>query len=150
MAFFTPQIKDLVKRVLNDVDPRLVNDAAILLVLGTAAQESHFGTFIRQLGGGPALGFTQIEKPTFEWLKQTYCRLYPEIINIEFEQLEYDLWAAIIFTRLRYRVVRAALPKAENIKEIAAYWKKYYNTYLGAGTIEEFLKNYSKYIKYFL
>ena len=35
-----------------------------------------------------------------------------------------------------------ALPDADNVAELAHYWKLYYNTPEGKGTVEEFIKNY--------
>ena len=34
------------------------------------------------------------------------------------------------------------LPDADDIVELGTYWKKYYNTPLGKGTVEHFVKQY--------
>jgi hypothetical protein len=41
--------------------------------------------------------------------------------------------------RVHYYRVPAALPPAGDLAEQAAYWKRYYNTELGRGTVEHFL-----------
>jgi len=135
------QFEDLIKRILIEYD--LYNKSAVNLLLGTAAQESKFGTYIRQING-PALGIFQMEKPTFDWLKNIYGSKYP--IG-EFDELEYNLKLAILLARLRYRIVKEPLPDANNEEGLARYWKKYYNTPLGKGTIEQFINNYKKYVK---
>jgi len=135
------QFEDLIKRILIEYD--LYNKSAVNLLLGTAAQESKFGTYIRQING-PALGIFQMEKPTFDWLKNIYGSKYP--IG-EFDELEYNLKQAILLARLRYRIVPKPLPDADDIEGLAKYWKEYYNTPLGKGKIEQFINNYKKYIK---
>lgn len=42
----------------------LWSEAAENLLLGTTAQESHMGTYIKQVGKGPALGIYQMEPAT--------------------------------------------------------------------------------------
>jgi hypothetical protein len=42
--------------------------------------------------------------------------------------------------------MRVAAPIPTDPKEIAAYWKLYYNMPLGAGTVEEFIANWNRYL----
>lgn len=146
MSFDRRQFKDLIKWVLRSTDPDLCSPAAVNLLLGTAAQESRFGTFLRQLKGGPALGVFQMEPKTFWWLHRRYKKKYPLIADRLFAELEWDLSLSIVMARLRYRVVRARLPRCNSITGMAAYWKKYYNTIHGAGKVKEFIANYKKYV----
>jgi hypothetical protein len=60
-----------------------------------------------------------------------------------FEQLEWDLQASIIMARIKHFSCPGAIPT--DLTGQAAYWKKYYNTALGTGTIDEYLANYRKY-----
>lgn len=143
MSLDKNQFRDLIERVLGEYD--LHSEAAVNLLLGTAAQESHFGTYIRQIRG-PARGVFQMEPATFEWLQRHYSDKYPDIKERRFEELEWDLRLAIIFARLRYRVVPDPLPRADVIESLAEYWKQYYNTVHGAGTVEEFVKNYNRFV----
>lgn len=145
MALDKRQFKDLIEKVLGKY-PELLSDSAVNLLLGTAAQESRFGTFIRQLNGGPALGIFQMEPNTFEWLRELYAEKYPEIAQRQAEELEWDLRLAILFARLRYRTVPQPLPSADSASQIALYWKKYYNTMSGSGKIEEFIANYRRFV----
>lgn len=137
------QIKDLIEKTLQEYN--LYSESAVNLLLGTLAQESKFGTYLKQLGGGPALSMFQIERPTFNWLKHAYMNKY-NLQDVEFEDLEWNLKLAILFCRLRYYVVPAALPDANDIQGLAEYWKNYYNTYLGKGKVSEFISNYKKFV----
>jgi hypothetical protein len=126
--------------------------SAINLVLGTIAQESALGYYLRQntkifsyLKHG--LGIGQIENNTFEWLRDHYkTAKYPlgeYVQSCKFLQLEYDLRASIVFVRLRYLIVPEPLPLKNDIMGMARYWKKHYNTYKGKGKVEEFIPNYN-------
>ncbi len=136
------QFKDLIERTLKE--NRLYSESAVNLLLGTAAQESKFGSYLRQLNGGPALGFFQMEKPTFDWLKKVYDKKF---YLGDYEDLEWNIKQAILLCRLRYHIVPEALPKADDIEGLAAYWKKYYNTFAGAGKTTEFIDNYKKFVE---
>jgi len=144
MAFDCGQFRDLVTRVLKGA--RLYSPAAVNLLLGTAAQESQFGTYLRQLGKGEALSAFQIEEITFRDLRSRMDDICPTIRDWNFLQLEWDLRAAIVVARLKYRSIPAPLPAADNLPGLAAYWKQWYNTPLGAGTVEQFVRNYRKYV----
>lgn len=150
MSFNKNQFRDLIDRTLA-LHPDLVSESAVRLLLGTAAHESHFGTFLRQRGGGPALGVFQMEPATFNWLRDKFVihskDSCPELAGREAEELEWDLQLSILMARLRYRAVSAPLPEARSVQALAAYWKQHYNTPLGAGTVEEFQENYKKYVE---
>jgi hypothetical protein len=130
--------------------------AAENLLMGTMAQESHFGKYIKQLGNGPALGIYQMEPNTHNDIVNNYIKFKNQIkrdLNDKFgykfldsEILKYDLRYATVFCRLHYRRVPKPLPNSNNVMELARYWKKYYNTHLGAGTEKEFIHNYEKFI----
>lgn len=147
MSFDCKQFTDLIRRVLNaELGEEMATDSAVNLLLGTAAQESLFGTYLKQVRG-PAMGIFQIEPATFKWLKEKYAAKHPHFKDVDVEDLEWDLALAIVFARLRYRVVPAALPPADDVHALAAYWKQYYNTPAGAGKVEEFVANYERFIK---
>lgn len=120
--------------------------AAVNLLLGTAAQESDLGTHVRQLGGGPALGVFQMEPSTFGWLRDKFASRIPGIAERDEDDLVKDLMLAILFARLRYRVVPSPLPPHDDIEALGRYWKQHYNTPAGAGTVEQFVAHFKKYI----
>lgn len=138
------QFRNLIIRTLQHW-PELISDNAIELLLGTAAQESAFGTHIRQIGGGPGLGVMQVEPNTFEWLRGKYGSQYG-FEDRKAEELEWDLRLSILIARLRYRVVQEPLPNGEDVKAMAAYWNKYYNCNPDYGTDQEFIDNYRKHV----
>jgi hypothetical protein len=72
MAFDKKQFRDLIQRTLQDLG--MHSESAVNLLLGTAAQESQFGTYFRQIGGGPALGVFQMEPDTEIDIWDNYLR----------------------------------------------------------------------------
>ena len=46
----------------------------------------------------------------------------------------------VALCRLHYRRVPSALPKITDLEGQAKYWKKYYNSHLGKGTIKHFME----------
>jgi hypothetical protein len=148
----TKQLEQLITATLKEVD--LHSSEAVSLLLGTAAQESALGKYIRQLGNGPALGFFQMEPATFRDIIENFLYYKPilkakvieacNVKHLDADCLEYNLKVAIIFCRLHYLRVPEKLPYS--IQGMAAYWKKHYNTHLGKGTEKEFFENFYKYI----
>ncbi|SMF86500.1 hypothetical protein SAMN05428998_1881, partial [Tistlia consotensis USBA 355] len=63
---------------LADGLPGFASDAAVELLLGTAAQESGF-RYLAQLGGGPALGPYQSEPATRADVHDSYLRYRPDL-----------------------------------------------------------------------
>jgi len=147
--------KEIIEPTLRRLD--LHSKAAVHLLLGTCAQESHMGEYIRQLGNGPALGIYQMEPATHDDIVENflqYKRQLKQRIAREFgynnyiaDRMIYDLRYATVMARLHYFRVAAAIPPSTQIEALAAYWKRYYNTHLGAGTVEEFIENYNRFVK---
>lgn len=133
--------------------------AAERLIVGTIWQESR-GEFVRQLGGGPALGLIQMEPATFHDIWENYLLYKADLaskvvkfstlgqLNKEFLPAEWDLIGNIPFAvamcRVHYLRVRERLPDANDLDGLARYWKQYYNTPLGKGTAEEFVENFPR------
>jgi hypothetical protein len=142
MAYNKEQFRDLIYRTLRQVSlPR--KKSAIDLLMGTAAQESAFGTYLRQTNG-PALGAFQMEPATFETVVAWAHRSFPLMVEGRYaRELEYDLDLAIISARLNYLSKPGSIP--EDVLGQAEYWKRHWNTYLGAGTIDQYMKNWKRY-----
>lgn len=127
---------------------------AVELIMGTFAQESNF-KYTRQLGGGPALGYGQMEPATFNDIVMKYLRHKPDlmgkimkacgIVTFEPAQLLDNKKLMISMTRVHYLRRPEPLPSSQDIEAMGKYWKKWYNTPLGKGTVEEFVENYKKY-----
>ncbi len=124
------------------------NGTAEDLLVETAGAETNKGLAKDNgvLSGG--IGLTQFDKIAFEDVKKrtndknkqiVKNNLKVEIDLIEWEMLAYSPFLALLFTRLKYKLIPEEIPVT--IEDRAKYWKKYYNTILGAGTIEHYLKN---------
>jgi hypothetical protein len=129
------------------------SEAAENLLMGTAMQESHL-TYLKQLGGGPALGVYQMEPATCGDIWDNYLHHRSELRSIvskfqatwkgDDSELVWNLTYATAMCRVHYLRVSEALPDALDILGLASYWKSYYNTPLGAGTVNEFIENYQR------
>lgn len=133
----------------------LLSRTAEQLLLGTACQESHCGTYRRQLGGGPALGIFQMEPATHDDIWKNFlahrsglARLVKSLTHSDKpsaeEMVENDKYAAAM-CRVHYLRVPYALPAAGDIEAQAHYWKRWYNTPQGRGTVEEYLANWKRF-----
>jgi len=59
----------------------LWSDAAETLILGTIAQESRCGEYVKQVGGGPALGICQMEPATHDDIWLNYLHYKPVLAH---------------------------------------------------------------------
>lgn len=150
--------QQLVKAI---IDPALKaiglhSEAASQLVLGTACQESQCGRYLIQLGGGPALGIFQMEPATHNDIWQHFLKagkptdlgwkvMKESRAGPSAQEMIGNLWYAAAMCRVHYYRRPEPLPAADDIPAQAAYWKKHYNTHLGAGTVEEYLANWKRY-----
>lgn len=138
------ELTDIIRESLTPLG--LYSDRALRLLLGTCAVESSFGRWRVQLNGGPARGIYQMEPATFRWLRTKYGKRYPSVSEYSFADQQTDDHQATVMARLRYLAVPEPLPIAEDIHGQAAYWKRHYNTHLGAGTVEKYLRAYWIYV----
>lgn len=134
--------------------PHFASTAAIDLVMGTAAAESEF-TAIHQVGGGPALGYWQIEPATAEDVWVNYLQHRPGLLKaigpimtlgLPHRQLAASLAYGAVMCRLIYLRCPRPLPREGDVPGYAAYWKAHYNTPLGAGTEQKFRETWSRLI----
>lgn len=119
------------------------------LVLATGLAETGLRAVV-QNGGGPALGYFQMEPSTHNWLFQQFTvGKYGYVLDglkkisdrpgVADECRANPQYAAAM-CRLRYLAVPAPLPNMYSLQDMATYWKRYYNTDLGAGTIAGFME----------
>ena len=140
-------IKKIIKLALQHLDLDSEDARETLYVTGKA--ESGYKT-LQQYGGGPALGFFQMEPNTALDIWDNYVMYRPKyrdkLYALGFDEgaLEFCLLSNIglqaAFCRLHYRRVPSALPQGDNLKLQAKYWKENYNTHLGKGTIKHFME----------
>jgi len=135
----------------------LYSKEAEQLLLGTCAQESLMGTYIKQVKG-PALGIYQMEPATHNDIWINYLnyrkdlRSTIEVITGYYswnnsDAMVWDLKYATIMARVHYYRVREALPELDDITGMAKYHKKYYNTILGKSHVSNFTYNYRRFVK---
>tara|TARA_Y100000310_G_scaffold167302_1_gene167071 strand:- start:109 stop:552 length:444 start_codon:yes stop_codon:yes gene_type:complete len=140
-------VKRIIKLALEHLD--LDSEDARSLIYKTGKVESGYRT-LQQYGGGPALGFFQMEPNTALDIWDNYVMYRPKYreklyaLGFDDGALEFCLLSNIglqaALCRLHYRRVPSALPKADNLKAQAKYWKKFYNTEAGKGTIKHFME----------
>lgn len=149
-------IRDYVVRpVLTSLNLRDI--AREQLVVGTGLVESNYDYLDQTTPGpGPAYGFWQMEKLTHNDLWDTYINYQPSALRDalleiagarmrpDVTALHWNLRYAAAMCALRYRRVRAPLPAANDYEAMAAYWKQWYNTPLGKGTIEKALPAFKR------
>jgi hypothetical protein len=151
VAINKAQLRGLITDVLKEAD--LYSRSAVELLMLTAAVESKLGTYIEQITG-PALGIFQMEPNTEGDIWEHYLDYKPGLADIvkgfsgNFINPELDLKAnltyQIIMARIHYLRIPEPLPDADDVEGLARYWKKYYNTHLGKGTVEKAIKSYKE------
>lgn len=127
------------------------------LIVGTALAESGLDT-VKQFNHGPALSFLQIEPATYldivkylnrksekksAILSACYLDVFPQAVC-----LTWNIRLAILIARMIYWRVPEQLPHSSDIVGLAKYWKNYYNTNKGAGTVEHFVKAWEAHSDY--
>lgn len=152
------QFREIVKPVLSALKSsgqfeHNLEDLEELLIL-VFAHESLGGTYIRQLGNGPARGFFQMEPATEKdcwdnWLKYKVklTIVLHDMIAPGLDNLTYNIAYQIAMAAIRLTRTKDTLPKKSDVNGLAAHWKKHYNTSLGKGTTEEAIKNYKSYVE---
>lgn len=130
------------------------NSTAVEMIIETAVAETGLGR-IEDKTIGAGMGLTQFDKLPFDDIKarniklreKIYKELKVDISLVNWDDLRYNSFLALLFTRLFYLLKGDPIPKT--IEERASYWKLHYNTKLGKGTPEHYLemnKNYG--VKY--
>ena len=157
MSINSQQLRELIIRpVLQDLN--LWSESAENLLMGTAAQETLLGYYVKQqlktgVGTGRGRGLYSMEPETHDdrwanWLKykallankiRAYCP------NPNADAMIYNLAYATAMARIKYAPVAEQLPAPDDIAGLARYWKKYYNTENGLGTEQQFIENYKRY-----
>ena len=148
------QIRVLIDRVLHDIN--MHSDNAVDLVYRTGMVESRY-EYISQVGSGIARSFWQVESATAKDSIDNYLGFRPKklmlcakamhvdpdwLADATDEQLKNLMWgsivAGIVFCRVKYWRVPKPIPS--DIEGQSKYWKRWYNSESGAGTVEKFIK----------
>ena len=155
------QMMHLIKSSLEKLGLKYASHDAMMLVYRTGLVESKY-KYLSQKGSDIARGFWQCEP----WVAVSLCKDYlqyrdslmKKVANVCYLDWKYftdpteedwkqilttNLTAGIILCRLHYWRVPKPLPSS--LEEQARYWKNWYNTAKGAGTIEHFQEIVIKY-----
>lgn len=127
------------------------------LLMETCAAETLLGEIVRQRNG-PALGIFQMlrttELDTLAWLKRRFPGVYAEVRSFynRRKSAEWNLtknvpYSAAISTAYYWRRCGDALADLLETRDSRArVWKKYYNTYLGKGTVSGYIEKSERYL----
>lgn len=142
-------------------------EAEEILVM-TVATESDGGKYVKQLGGGPAVGPYQMEPETHDDIWNHYLEYQEGLANkilgfaieggysslYDFDkarpkatQMAGNLYYATAMARAHYLRVSEPIPRHNHKESLAAYYKEYWNTYEGDATIEKTLNDYESYLR---
>lgn len=155
MSIAVKQLTELIEDTLHYMGDKFYSQAAINLLLGTYATESIIDgqTHLRQING-PALGIFQMEPATFAWIQdvhynhKTRTTAIPAVACALFADIEWNLKLAIIMARLCYWYkTPEPLPPADDLISLASYYKTWYNSLLGHGSVQKFIRDYQAYMK---
>lgn len=147
----------VIRTALEFLEPEIPHTVeAEQILMGTALQESRL-TYLVQIRG-PALGVFQMEPATHDdiWANVLkYRQALGEKIHFEFastyrtpvgpvrtamaDRMATDMLYAAVMCRLQYFRWPEALPRKDDLQGQARMWKRRYNTFKGAGTVEEYL-----------
>ncbi len=151
----------LVTHILNELGHPYVSADAISLVVRTCVYESDL-FHLKQVGGGPARGFPQIElgekgardilgrylalERKAELRAKVHATLGFDPVALAGNDYQLDLQLqgnmilGIVCCRLKYGMIPEPLPSKDDRPAQGRYYKKYYNTAGGKGSAEEFVK----------
>jgi hypothetical protein len=127
----------------------LWSPAAEQLVFGTGLVETGYNWLDQTTPGpGPAYGPWQMEEPTHTDIWDNYLAYQTDLNDALVRMagfgvvtkppviaLHGNLFYGAAMCRVHYRRMKAPLPAAGDAPGMAAYWKNWYNTPAGAGTL---------------
>jgi len=124
----------------------------IQLLLGTAAHESHLGKWMKQING-PALGLFQMEPNTIKDIQENYLKYRPQLRRqlldvsniLDTSDFISNIDHQIVYARLHYLRVSSSVPVS--LWGQAVYWKTYWNSYKGKGTVKRYVEDYRRLVK---
>lgn len=128
------------------------NNVASLFLREIAVQETLAGSLRDRHDTKLGVGLMQIDRICFDDVKaRTKKSIWEKIENelgiegenVTHEMLAYSPLLALLWARLFLRLIPEEFPVDQEGR--ARYWKKYYNTSAGKGTVDEYLDKMDKY-----
>jgi hypothetical protein len=132
----------------------LHSDKSEEILMMVSAHESRLGKYLKQIGGGPALGICQVEPRTMvdnyvsfldkssarKALKGDIARVCGVLQPNEFH-LQYNHLFNFLMARVKFLRSSEPLPDAHNIPGMAKMCKEIFNA-TGAATVEDYILDY--------
>ena len=124
---------------------------AIDLIAETAMQETNLGSYRDMSNYGAGIGLCQCDPIAFDDTKartknsvkaKIMLELVVNIDGVSHIELAHSPMLAAIWCRLHYLLRPGAIP--DTVLGRAEYWKHWYNSELGRGTVAEYVHNESK------
>ena len=154
MSYDREQLRAVIRRVIGGLG--MGGYDAEQLLLGTVAKESGFGRYLRQIGGGPALGAAQVEPDTmrdvyvnhlaYRPARAAAVALWTGVSEPSVWQLEVNLAFNLAMARLKYRMIPAPLPDGRDVWAMARYWHRYYCANGRPGQAESFVAAWLRFV----
>ena len=143
------EIKAITEYALYRIDA--YSDDALALVVRTGMAESGYRALKGYGEGNPAIGFFQIEPATMNDMIDNYIKYrshYEKNLISLGMNFQKDTILSVMSTigvqaalcRIHYRRDKHSIPSWDDLEGQAKYWKRVYNTNLGRGTTEHFIK----------
>ncbi len=151
-----PHFKEVTTDTLKQLG--LYSERATMAIAMIVAHESDKGKYLKQIGGGPALGVIQMEPETHYnvWKHCDNIKHYADILGIDHCQLSLSSTqqkinsASPLIYDLRYNVFMARMmlimdpnPLPYDAYSMSRYLKRCWNTHLGAATSDDYYNAWS-------
>ncbi len=121
---------------------------AIKLVVETAQKETKLGAYKDKTPYGAGVGLCQFDLNGFrdtqdrtpESRREAIIKAFNiDILQVSHRELAYSPFLSLLFCRLFYLLRPGAIPS--DVLGRAEYWKKWYNSSLGKGTIDQYVED---------
>ena len=133
---------------------------ACSLVLGTGAAESHLGKYMRQINfsmesnkGAYGLYGMELLSDADLWINYLeYKPFLHQRVQLIVGSLNHkdaligNLYYQTAMCRLQYARFKEPLPAVDDIEGQGRYYKKYYNTHKGKGSVEKYVEDYRHFL----
>lgn len=141
------QVVEYARAVVAAVDG-VINPQVVALLVETASQETMLGGIkdpSRYTAGAglcqcDPIGFKDVVARTPSSIKACLVAAFDIYLDeVQYVELNHSPLLAMIFCRLHYKLVPEPIPLT--VVGRASYWKKWYNSTLGAGKPEQYIAN---------
>ena len=136
--------------IINDeLNQKYVNSYNMLME--TMCAETLLGN-MKDTDDKQGMGLPQIDRIKYddiilnsqEHQAKIWNKWHIDINLVTFESLRYDWKSSIIFMRIGYKRIRESFPSTR--EDRSRYWKKWWNTYKGAGKPSEYMERSNRFL----